>query len=169
VEGRAHRRQDQVIGASMTTIDERFLAKCEEKLDNGCIEWKGTKTQRGYGSLRIGPASAGRILAHRYAYERIHGDIPPGLVVMHSCDNPRCVNHRHLQLGTHKDNTADMIKKGRQGWRVKTPWQKLSKADADVIRQLHQQGIAQRVIASKFGVSPPLVSMLLNGALRYAI
>ena len=169
MEGRKAVRQDQVTGRPMSkSIDERFLLKCGPKLASGCIEWQAHRMKTGYGSIRLGPASAGRVLAHRYAYERINGSIPSGLVVMHTCDNPACVNPEHLQIGTPKQNTADMISKGRHGWRDKTPWQKLSKADASAIKELSKQGFTQQRIADQFGVSRPLISMLINGALQYA-
>jgi len=84
---------------------------------------------------------------------------------MHTCDNPSCVNDEHLRLGTHKDNTADMIAKRRHNWRDGQPWQKLSVADIDAIRKLRAEGHTQQFIADQFDVSRPLISMHLNGKL----
>lgn len=56
--------------------------------------------------------------AHRVAYEYFIGNIPPGLIVMHRCDNVRCVNPDHLSLGTPKMNSEDMVRKGRKDSRV---------------------------------------------------
>jgi hypothetical protein len=78
-----------------------------------CIEFQGCKNKYGYGVKRI----AGKVYrAHRLAYCKAKNiDIKEiaGLVVMHTCDNPPCVNPDHLRLGTQKDNMDDMMKKGR--------------------------------------------------------
>jgi hypothetical protein len=51
--------------------------------------------------------------AHRIAYQEAVGPIPKGKSVLHTCDNPSCVNQVHLFLGTQKENIADMVQKGR--------------------------------------------------------
>lgn len=92
---------------------ERFW-KYVEKTD-GCWWWRGAcQGDR----LRYGFMSAGsvarRIKAHRLSWELAHGEIPTGLCVCHKCDNPLCVRPDHLFLGTQKDNSQDMVRKGRQ-------------------------------------------------------
>lgn len=51
--------------------------------------------------------------ANRIAYSLTHGPVPPGLVVMHTCDRPICVRPSHLQMGTYQDNVLDCWRKGR--------------------------------------------------------
>jgi HNH endonuclease len=82
------------------------------KID-GCWLWTGSKTKAGYGKFQTGGKGGPYHLAHRFLYELAKGAIPKGAIVMHFCDNPSCVNPDHLSVGTHKDNTADMIAKGR--------------------------------------------------------
>ena len=53
------------------------------------------------------------VKAHRWIYRLLHGEIPDGLVIRHKCDNPRCVNPRHLEIGTLSDNTRDAIVRRR--------------------------------------------------------
>jgi len=60
-------------------------------------------------------------LAHRLAWAKARGPIPAGMFVCHHCDNPACINVEHLFLGTPADNTADMVRKGRQAKRGLSP------------------------------------------------
>ena len=84
-----------------------------------CWLWTGAKYSNGYGCVfDIGPPprKKRRTLAHRVSYQLSVGPIPPSILVLHKCDVRLCVNPEHLFLGTHKDNTQDMIKKNRHGW-----------------------------------------------------
>ena len=75
-----------------------------------CVIWDGAKLKSGYGVTYF----EGRTqTAHRVAYKKEHGDIPKGMVIMHLCDIPSCVNPEHLQLGTQADNRKDCLTKGR--------------------------------------------------------
>lgn len=75
-----------------------------------CWLWQGAPTSGGYGRFWFDGV---RKLAHRAAYEIFKGDIPEDMCVCHKCDNPLCVNPKHLFLGTHSDNMRDMGNKGR--------------------------------------------------------
>lgn len=86
-------------------------------LKTECIVWTGAKQSRGYGYRTI---KGKNVLAHRQAYEDAYGPIPPGLVIMHMCDNRPCVNPEHLKAGTQAENLQDMRDKGRARSRPKT-------------------------------------------------
>jgi hypothetical protein len=78
----------------------------------GCWEWTGG-TAVGYGSFGINRRTM--VGAHRFSWELHFGPIPPGLYVLHHCDNRLCVRPDHLFVGTARDNTMDMVRKGRHG------------------------------------------------------
>jgi hypothetical protein len=87
---------------------------------NVCWEYTGSVNNHGYGKLSW--AEKGLYYAHQVSYVLFRGNIPKRhgkkkLCVLHSCDNPKCCNPTHLWLGTHKDNTQDMMAKGRDNIR----------------------------------------------------
>lgn len=91
---------------------ERFIRKVEKT--GTCWLWRGAFRPNGYGHLQVGGRRGATVSAHRFSYQAHKGEeIPDGMVVMHTCDTPACVNPDHLILGTPKDNMADMWSKGR--------------------------------------------------------
>lgn len=91
------------------------IQRFEEKIDKSgdCWNWQSAIGSRGYGVFWHG-SERRSVFAHRFSYELATGEIPePGLVVMHSCDNPRCVNPAHLSVGTILDNALDASQKNR--------------------------------------------------------
>lgn len=85
-----------------------------------CWLWHGARFSNGYGCCFDG-GKPRRTLAHRMAYRLKIGQIPQNLLVLHRCDVRLCVNPDHLFLGTHADNTHDMIVKGRAGFQKSVP------------------------------------------------
>jgi hypothetical protein len=78
--------------------------------NSGCWLWLGPIDPNGYG--RISKSTFGFMLAHRYA-KHVDGNDVEGICVLHRCDNPMCVNPAHMFLGTKKQNSQDMVRKGR--------------------------------------------------------
>lgn len=93
------------------TLQERFDEKvrCPETVES-CSVWTGCCDKDGYGFLRV---LGKNVKAHRLAYELFVGEIPEGMNVCHTCDNPRCVKVAHLWLGTNSENQIDAARKGR--------------------------------------------------------
>lgn len=93
---------------------ENFWSKVEMIPFHSCWEWTGCKDKDGYGIIgrRISGKKA-TYKAHRFSYEYHVGSIPINKIIMHTCDNPSCVNPRHLKIGTPLDNNLDKIRKNR--------------------------------------------------------
>lgn len=95
--------------------------------------------------------------AHRFSYVLHFGEIPEGLIVCHRCDNPPCVNPRHLFLGTYKDNTQDCIRKGRDSHHNPPKGErqhlaKLTEANVREIRAEYAAGISIKELTAKYGL-----------------
>ena len=120
-----------------------------QQTDN-CWIWQGNFNNKGYGQIRMRKFFKTR-LAHRIMYEVTFGSFPDDLFVCHSCDNRACVNPEHLFLGTHLDNMADMVKKGRSGRITFTTHQ------LNVINNMFAKGISLKNIGDRFGVDKKVI------------
>jgi hypothetical protein len=79
-----------------------------------CAQWAGKHWNTGYPYMMGGERGHRKMIAmHRWTWEQANGPIPPGCVIMHTCDNRGCINLEHLRLGTPKANSSDMARKGR--------------------------------------------------------
>jgi hypothetical protein len=112
------RRTGRIGQREVRSLEDRLWAKTNKTPGLGpngdCWEWTGYRHPVGYGQIGRGPKGAGGLHTHRAAWEVTNGPIPKGKLVLHTCDNRLCVNPAHLWLGTHRDNTQDMIAKGRR-------------------------------------------------------
>ena len=155
--GRA-RKMLNLSRKNSATIDKGLEVRFWEKVKKGpsCWEWTANKDKKGYG--RIAATSAVKNLkAHRVSYELHNGPIPPGLSVLHTCDNPGCVRPDHLFLGTNADNMKDMINKGRGRRGERNPNSRLTAAAVKDIRESTMRGESLRNIAARLRVSPSAV------------
>jgi len=122
---------------------------CRERDGYGVTRWKGKRTQR----------------VHRIVWEVTKGKIPKGKFVCHACDNPSCVNPKHLYLGTPKNNTEDLYARGSPvafGPGEDHPMAKLTENDVIEIRRLHATGIKSKDMEKRFGISQASVSLIVN-------
>lgn len=123
------------------------------KTECGCWEWNRNRSSQGYGLVRMKGVSVG---AHCAAWiKHNQSQIPDGMVVMHLCDNPPCINPLHLSLGTYKDNTRDCAKKNRRASQKgeSNPSSKLTSESVKEIRKMRLSGATFGELSVLFGVS----------------
>lgn len=148
------------------SIDKRFWGKV--KKTDSCWLWTGAKNGNGYGTIRYNGRPIG---THRMSWILANGlDIPKGMQVLHSCDNPLCVRPDHLSLGTLQENSKDMSRKGRASRKGPTLPRRgesngsavLNESDIRSIRSLYATGQhTMKQIANQYGVS--------DGAVRFIV
>lgn len=156
--------------------EPRFWAKVDQSAGpDGCWPWVGWKNKNGYGEVEHN----GRLFAHRVSLEISLGrPIRPGLQAAHHCDNPPCVNPRHLFEATHAENMADAKMKGRSAagdrsgprrYPERYPigsarkQARLTEADIPVIRHLRSSGWYWKDIAGRFGVGTGTIRAIIAG------
>lgn len=142
-----------------------FWAKVEIRRLDECWPWLGTKTKGGYGTHDYGPLGT---TAHRIAYMLQKGHLPDGLQVLHSCDNPECMNGKHLFSGTQKQNLDDMRAKGRtpdyRNFGEDNGRSRFTDEEVDLIRLRYEQGnITQTQLAATYSVSVTTINHIVNG------
>jgi hypothetical protein len=119
-----------------------------------CIPWPGRRDKDGYGVIWAGGAHR----AHRFIYSLFFGPVPPGMVVMHTCDVPGCVNPSHLVVGTHQENMQDKGAKKRYPRGVKTAPAKLTEQQVREIRA----GLPCVDACAKYGIKKSAYYMCRN-------
>lgn len=85
----------------------------QTRAERGCLMWTGHLGNR-YGRFRTGGRRGRNTVPHRWIYQQVFGELPSEVLVMHTCDRPGCVSLQHLTVGTSKQNTQDMLAKGRR-------------------------------------------------------
>jgi len=154
------------------TLEARFWSKVNRQSEESCWEWvgAGAKTKHGYGRIRVDGQM--RQVNH-VAWELVHGEpVPVGMVMRHSCDNPLCVNPKHLLAGTRSDSVANAIAKGSlklkppKGRKFSdefNPSRKLTQSEVDEIRSRYKGGdVYQRELAEEYGVTRANISSIIR-------
>lgn len=149
------------------TVLDRFWAKVARGDPRECWPWLATKknTQDCYGRFKI--KSYVTVTASRLAYAIAYGEEPGELSVLHTCDNPACCNPAHLFLGTTRDNSLDMVRKGR----ARNGFRKGSSNGANKLtaRQVYdvwrciRRGQNNTEIGRRFGVHHSTISVIRLG------
>lgn len=143
-----------------TTFWDRVWAHTEKQGD--CLLFKGHTDDCGYGRI----SKDGKLVRiHREVWKHHNPGVEITGVIMHSCDNPSCVNIDHLSHGTQAENIADMVAKGRrvvvQG--SKQHDAKLTESDIPVIRQMLADGISGYRISKIYKVSEQAIRFIKQG------
>jgi hypothetical protein len=146
----------------------RFLLDALSVETDACVPWPGPgKT---YGQLWIRGKA---VPAHRAAWMLARGPIPDGLWILHHCDNPPCVNPKHLFLGTQADNHKDMMLKGRNPHGERHGRAKISDAQVAALRadaaRMTKRGsgaVHYQALGLKYGVSGTHAYLIVTGQAR---
>jgi len=140
---------------------ERFFEKVQKT--NNCWEWTAATDHEGYGRIWVNGKPQN---AHRTAYELFIGPIPKGKCILHHCDNPACVNPRHLFLGTQMENITDKTIKNRQTRGEQVPTAKLTRHQVQQIRKQYRpwsHKFGSQALGRRYGVSDVTILMIING------
>lgn len=151
--------------SSSTPIADRFRAKIAPG-PNGCVDWTGAKDQDGYGIFNAGSVGLSRTCkATKFAVFLRTGEAPTkGTLLRHVCDRPVCVNPDHLEAGTHADNAADKVARGRQARGETHGCAKLTEAQVIDMRAHRSAGASYREIGNRFDVDTRTAHRALTGA-----
>lgn len=146
-------------------FENRFWVRVKVGSESDCWEWTGHRHPKGYGAFK-GPN--GKLMkAHRIAYQMTKGNIPDGLLCMHSCDNPPCCNPAHLSVGTDSENMTQMHERGRANRAVGSKHHnaRLMEADVAAIKRRLAVGESQIAIANDYGLHRQTVHQIKSGRL----
>lgn len=141
-------------------VEDRFWRLVQKS--EGCWIWTGGSSSAGYGRFAIHAHQM--VGAHRFSYALVHGPIPDGLFICHTCDNPPCVRPDHLFAGTPQENSTDCVQKQRRPDQ-RGKGTKLTRERADEIKRRVSEGASQANVAREYGISPSHVSRIMSGHL----
>lgn len=145
-------------------LAERFWSKVDRRGPDECWPWTGALNEHGYGVMRPeGRRSGPTVKAHRVSMQ-LDGRDPGGAFVLHSCDNPICVNPAHLRAGTHLDNCGDAVKRDRVAFGERRPQSKLTEQQVREILSRRASGETYKSIAADYPVSVGAIGHICRGS-----
>lgn len=141
---------------------ERFMCKTERDPVTGCLIWTKSTDSSGYGTFRAEGRTWG---SHRWIFREMHDYLPE--VVMHRCDTPACVDwEKCLKPGTHAENQADAVRKGRVRHPVGNEHgrRKVTDRQCEEIRTEYAKGVlTYKMLGDVYGVSAVQVGNIIRG------
>ena len=145
------------IGASL-----KYRLDFYSKKVGDCIIWTGSKTPTGYGRLCY---QGKNLSAHRASYVVYKGKIKDSLHVLHTCDNPSCINPDHLYTGTHQDNMRDREDRGRGviQYGEKSNFSTLTEKQVVSIKNELKDGASLKYLSEKYNVTPQNIWFIKTG------
>lgn len=151
-----------VKGKDQLKAFERFLLNVNVQ-KNGCWEWTGKTQSDGYAAMYF---RSRRVLARRWIYMFVHGEIPAGCHIIDSCNNRICVNPLHMQTITHAEQLREQ---GLSGFPDRVAVQyKITDGDAAKIRSKIAHGVSMAELARQYGVSRTTIYLIKTGELHNA-
>lgn len=155
--------------AALKRIDtsaERFWKYANKLGADECWNWSGTKSGANYGVICVRRHPGVRLWqAHRLSWELANGEIPPGMFVLHDCDNTLCVNPGHLWLGTQLDNMRDRARKKRGNQRSGSRHYKFKLSDQDIL-DIRASAETGRRLADKYKTTIQYISNIRTRRVR---
>lgn len=177
-------RQTNLVNAGKKWVDgervarfgkkpEPLAARLERMTDrsggeDSCWEFTGARNKSGYGWMHVGSQADGsrtRMLAHRVAVLLSGVDIPDGMFVLHTCNNPPCCNPKHLTLGDHAENMRQMVSAGRQ---EKSDRHHAARLTSEQVKEIRERFTSEnhKALGLEYGVHPTYIHMIVRGAAR---
>lgn len=149
-----------VIDASESLLI-RFWSKVAKAGPDDCWLWTGMKTKKGYGRIKIDNKT---VFAHRLSFTINNGQLKRGECARHTCDNPPCVNPKHLLKGSRIDNRADCVARNRQAVGVDAGRSKLTPEAVAYIRDNYVfRKTPFRIFAEKYGTGINAIASIVYG------